>query len=40
MTYQQALEAVRTYCDFIVPADLPRILGDSLHDLLERHGAP
>lgn len=39
MTYQQSLEAVRTYCDFIAPADLPRILGDSLYDLLERHGA-
>ncbi len=39
MTYQQALEAVRTHCDFIPPRDLERILGDSLHDLLERHGA-
>ena len=38
MTYQQSLEAVRTYCDFIAPADLARILGDSLYDLLERHG--
>lgn len=38
MTYQQSLEAVRTACDFIAPADLPRILGDSLYDLLERHG--
>jgi predicted TIM-barrel fold metal-dependent hydrolase len=39
MTYRQALEAVRTHCDFIPPADLGRILGDSLGDLLERHGA-
>jgi L-fuconolactonase len=37
MTYQQSLEAVRTHCDFIAPADLPRILGDSLYELLERH---
>ncbi len=39
LTYQQALEAVRTHCDFIAAADLNRILGDSLHDLLERHGS-
>ncbi|MCC7371870.1 MAG: amidohydrolase [Chloroflexi bacterium] len=39
MTYQQALEAVRTHCDFIASADLRRILGDSLYDLLERHGS-
>jgi L-fuconolactonase len=38
MTYQQALEAVRTHCDFIPPRDLERILGAGLHDLLERHG--
>jgi predicted TIM-barrel fold metal-dependent hydrolase len=38
MTYQQALEAVRTHCDFIALSDLTRILGDSLQDLLERHG--
>lgn len=37
-TYQQSLEAVRTYCDFIAPADLDRILGDSLFALLEAHG--
>lgn len=37
-TYQQALEVVRTHCDFITPRDLDRILGDSLHKLLERHG--
>ncbi|MGE3271097.1 MAG: amidohydrolase family protein, partial [Chloroflexota bacterium] len=39
MTYQQALEAVRTHCDFISAPDMDRILGESLHDLLERHGA-
>jgi len=39
MTYQQALEAVRTYCDFITSVHLDRILGDSLHDLLERRAA-
>ena len=33
-TYRQALEAVRTHCDFILPADLPRVLGDSLEALL------
>jgi predicted TIM-barrel fold metal-dependent hydrolase len=38
MTYQHALEAVRTHCSFITPADQARILGDSLHDLLARHG--
>jgi hypothetical protein len=38
MTYQQSLEAVRTSCDFIKPADMGRILGDSLFDLVERHG--
>ena len=37
-TYQQSLEAVRTHCDFIAPADLERILGGSLYDLLESHG--
>ena len=36
MTYQQSLEAVRMHCDFIAPTDLDRILGDSLHALLER----
>lgn len=39
MTYQHALEAVRTHCDFISAPDLDRILGDSLYELLERHGA-
>jgi predicted TIM-barrel fold metal-dependent hydrolase len=36
MTYQHSLEAVRTHCDFIPPADMARILGDSLRDLLMR----
>ena len=34
MTYQQSLEAVRTFCDFIPPADMARVLGDSLWELL------
>jgi L-fuconolactonase len=39
MTYRQALEAIRTHCsDFIPPADMERLLGGSLHDLLQRHG--
>lgn len=38
MTYQQALEAVRTHCDFIAAPDLERILGGSLYDLLDSHG--
>jgi L-fuconolactonase len=37
-TYRQALEAVRTHCTFIPPSDMARILGDSLYDLLQRHG--
>lgn len=37
-TYQQALEAVRAHCDFIPTADRERILGESLRDLLSRHG--
>lgn len=37
-TYRQALEAVRTHCAFIPPSDMARILGDSLYDLLQRHG--
>jgi L-fuconolactonase len=35
-TYRQALEAVRTHCDFIAAVDQARILGDSLADLLNR----
>ena len=38
MTYQHALEAFRTHCDFVPAADQARILGDSLYDLLERGG--
>src|SRR5438067_2145507 len=36
-TYQQALEAVRTHCDFIAASDLRRILGDRLYALLLPH---
>jgi hypothetical protein len=39
MTYRQTLEAVRTHCDFIAEPDLRRILGESLSDVLDRHGA-
>jgi L-fuconolactonase len=39
MTYQQSLEAVRTHCaDVIAPEDMPRVLGDSLNELLEGAG--
>jgi len=39
MTYRQALEVIRTHCaDSIPPADMERVLGSSLHDLLQRHG--
>ena len=39
MTYQQSLEAVRTHCASFIPADaMARVLGDSLHELLERAG--
>ena len=34
MTYQHALEAARTHCAFIPEADMARVLGDSLRDLL------
>ena len=41
MTYRQALEIIRTHCgDIIPPPDMQRVLGDSLHGLLLRHGAP
>jgi hypothetical protein len=40
MTYRQAVEVINTHCaDFIPPADMNRVLGSSLHDLLQRHGA-
>ena len=39
MTFQHSLEAVRTHCAAIIPAAaMPRILGDSLYELLQRHG--
>lgn len=39
MTYRQALEVVRTHCAAIIPpADMDRVLGGSLADLLSRHG--
>ena len=39
MTYRQALEVIRTHCaDIIPPLDMQRVLGDSLQDLLDRHG--
>lgn len=38
LTYQQALEAVRTHCDFIPAAHMARILGDGLHQLLAERG--
>jgi hypothetical protein len=39
MTYRQALEAIRTHCaDIIPPPDMDRVLGGSLHDLLQQHG--
>lgn len=34
MTYRQALEALRTHCDFIPEADQARILGENLDELL------
>src|SRR5438552_16175415 len=39
MTYRQALEVIRTHCSAIIPAgDMERVLGGSLHDLLQKHG--
>lgn len=39
MTYRQALEVIRTHCaEFIPPAAMERVLGGSMHDLLQRHG--
>jgi L-fuconolactonase len=40
LTYQQALEAVRTHCDFIPLADQAKILGDNLAGLLAGAGRP
>ena len=39
MTYRQALEVIKTHCADIIPApDMDRVLGSSLHDLLQQHG--
>lgn len=38
MTYQQALEAVRTHCPFIAADHKARILGENLRGLLEAAG--
>lgn len=38
-TYTQALEAVRTHCDFLSAADLRLILGGNLRKLIERRAA-
>jgi L-fuconolactonase len=35
MTYQQSLEAFRTHCTFVTPADQELILGNSLYRLLQ-----
>jgi len=38
MNYRQALEVFRTHCaDFIPEPAMDRVLGSSLHDLLQRH---
>jgi predicted TIM-barrel fold metal-dependent hydrolase len=40
MTYRQSLEVIRTHCaDIIPPAEMGRVLGSSLHELLHQHGA-
>jgi L-fuconolactonase len=39
MTYRQSLEAFRTHCDFVSPADQAKILGRNLQRLLENAGA-
>ena len=38
MTYRQALEAFRTHCAFVPPADQAWILGKTLHGLLTEAG--
>ncbi len=39
MTYRQAVEVIRTHgAEFIRGQDMDRVLGSSLHDLLNRHG--
>ena len=37
MTYRQTIEAVRTHCAFIPPADLDLILGEGLRALIEEN---
>ena len=40
MTYRQALDVIRVHCANIIPsADMDRVLGSSLHDLLLKHGS-
>lgn len=34
LTYSQAIEVVRDHCDYLPEADLNRLLGDNLNDLL------
>ncbi len=34
LTYTQAIEVVRDYCDYLPQSDLSRLLGDNLNDLL------
>jgi len=39
MTYRQALEVIRTHCAELIPgSDMDRVLGSSMHDLLQKHG--
>jgi predicted TIM-barrel fold metal-dependent hydrolase len=39
MTYRQALEVIRTHAADVIPAgEMERVLGDSLYELLGRHG--
>jgi predicted TIM-barrel fold metal-dependent hydrolase len=38
LTYQQSIEAFRSHCDFVPPADQARVLGDTLAGLLARAG--
>ena len=38
MTYQHALEAFRTHCSFVTPADRDKILGTTLSNLLDKAG--
>ena len=40
MTYRQALDVIRVHCANIIPsADMDRVLGSSMHDLLLKHGS-